>query len=100
MQSVSSDVSGTDTVLPSQTAYLEITGFTIGYEEAAVNVVDGILTQYKHYGSFLISRVSQPGTGLAMVIIKGPRDYLLEALDFLAVNKPQYLTITVRMTLA
>lgn len=101
MQSVSSDDSTTETV-PSwliKTAVLRITGFSVGNEQSAVNVIVGILTEYEHYGDLSVSSAWKNGVTEAVVTITGHRDYVLGVLDFLSVNKPQYLKIEAQMTL-
>lgn len=99
MQGVSSSIPETETTSVSQTAYLLIYGFTAGHEQVTTNIVLGILMEYEHYEDLSVSSYWESNSGLVLIVIRGPMDYLSEALNFLSVNKPQYLTIEVRMTL-
>ncbi len=100
MQGVSSNDSTTETSQIKQTAHLAITGFSFGNDQAAMNVVVGILTEYEGYENLSMSVAWEKGAGVVVVIIRGPKDYVLGALDFLSSNKPGYLTIDVHMTFA
>ena len=101
MQSMSSNVSVNAGYNPAtnKTAVLEITGFSVGNEQAALNVVMGILSEYEHYGDLAVTTASKSGVDMVVVTIWGPISYVLGALDFLSANKPQYLTINTKIQL-